>query len=764
MTTALSNPALTEQATAETPATVDSTSVDPITLEVLRHRLWTINDEQGKVAIQISGSPTVYEGKDLNAAILTPEGNSLFVGVYTTRVALCADVAVKYIIEHFSTAPGIGEGDAYITNDPWTGAGHQNDFMVLAPIFADGECVAWSGIAMHDVDVGGPTPGNFTVGARTVFDEAPLIPPVRLVEGGVVRPDIEALVLRNSRTPELNALNIRARLAAVNRTSERINDIVDEYGKDVFLGTQREILALVRRGLSRRLRECPDGTWRAEGYLDHDGNNDTLYPIRVSLTKDADRLIFDYTGTSEQVEGPINCSWVGMQCGVVSAVLSTLCYDMPWAPGAFFDLFEIRAPDGLINNANYPAAVGIATISGVYATQHVAHAAIVKMLAAADNAALRREAQANWTSSAQVTGVSGPGRGGHWFAAMLMDQAGGAGASLDRDGTDSGGIPGSPSQAIANVERYEQQYPLLYIYRKQCRDTGGAGRFRGGVGTESLLIAHGSAGPLDFTVVCHGAAHPESAGLLGGTPGSVQAHLLFRETDLFAQFGGGKLPTSHEELGFTDRLVLAAKDRGVLNHGDALLAVANGGGGFGDPLLRDAEAVGRDLLLNLCSPITAQDVYGVVVDDEGGVNATATVERRHALRATRLAAASPADQAVASVANGIGRAPLPDLSGDHDTCYTRVTHDGVAVHACSHCGTTYGPIETDPKHFALVREVPVASFSEWNRFAAPDKARAFEFYCPGCAVMIATQVRRSDETYYWDMSLRADNASASRSR
>jgi len=727
VTTALSNPALTEQATAETPATVDSTSVDPITLEVLRHRLWTINDEQGKVAIQISGSPTVYEGKDLNAAILTPEGNSLFVGVYTTRVALCADVAVKYIIEHFSTAPGIGEGDAYITNDPWTGAGHQNDFMVLAPIFADGECVAWSGIAMHDVDVGGPTPGNFTVGARTVFDEAPLIPPVRLVEGGVVRPDIEALVLRNSRTPELNALNIRARLAAVNRTSERINDIVDEYGKDVFLGTQREILALVRRGLSRRLRECPDGTWRAEGYLDHDGNNDTLYPIRVSLTKDADRLIFDYTGTSEQVEGPINCSWVGMQCGVVSAVLSTLCYDMPWAPGAFFDLFEIRAPDGLINNANYPAAVGIATISGVYATQHVAHAVIVKLLAAADNAALRREAQANWTSSAQVTGVSGPGRGGHWFAAMLMDQAGGAGASLDRDGTDSGGIPGSPSQAIANVERYEQQYPLLYIYRKQCRDTGGAGRFRGGVGTESLLIAHGSAGPLDFTVVCHGAAHPESAGLLGGTPGSVQAHLLFRETDLFAQFGGGKLPTSHEELGFTDRLVLAAKDRGVLNHGDALLAVANGGGGFGDPLLRDAEAVGRDLLLNLCSLTTAQDVYGVVVDDEGGVNATATVERRHALRATRLAAASPADQAVASVANGIGRAPLPDLSGDHDTCYTRVTHDGVAVHACSHCGTTYGPIETDPKHFALVREVPVASFSEWNRFAAPDKARAFEF-------------------------------------
>ena len=746
--------ALPEPASAEV-----SVAVDPITLEVLRHRLWTINDEQGKVAIQISGSPTVYEGKDLNAAILTPEGNSLFVGVYTTRVALCADVAVKYIIEHFSDAPGIGEGDAFITNDPWTGAGHQNDFMVLAPIFAAGECVAWSGIAMHDVDVGGPTPGNFTVGARTVFDEAPLIPPVRLVEGGVVRSDIEALVLRNSRTPELNALNIRARLAAVNRTVERINDIVEEYGKDVFLSTQAEILALVRRGLARRLRACPDGTWRAEGYLDHDGNNDTLYPIRVSLTKQDDRLIFDYTGTSEQVEGPINCTWVGMQCGVVSAVLSTLCYDMPWAPGAFFDLFEIRAPDGLINRANYPAAVGIATISGVYATQHVAHAAIVKMLASADNRELRSEAQANWTSSAQVTGVSGLGRGGQWFAAMLMDQAGGAGAAPDRDGTDSGGIPGSPSQAIANIERYEQQYPLLYVYRKQCRDTAGAGRFRGGVGTEALLMAHGSGGPLDFTVVCHGAAHPESAGLLGGTPGSVQAHLLFRDTDVLAQFNDGRLPVSHEELGYAEQLVLAAKDRGVLNPGDALLAVANGGGGFGDPLLRSAHAVCHDLSLDLCSPTTVRDVYGVVVDDDGTLNQTETDARRQALRAARLAEASPADPASAESASLGQDAIALDRSGDHETCYVRATHDGVVVHACSHCGTVYGPIDKDPKRFALVREVPVASFSEWNRFAAPGKARVFEFYCRGCAVMIATQVRRADETIYWDMSLQAASSS-----
>ena len=130
----------TLQADGAEPARDDT--VDAITLEVLRHRLWMINDEQGRLAEQISGSPVVYESKDFNSSLLTPAGDSIFIGVYTTRIAMSLHVATKYIIAHHSENPGFGEGDAFITNDPWVGAGHQNDYLVLAPLYGT---AIWSG-------------------------------------------------------------------------------------------------------------------------------------------------------------------------------------------------------------------------------------------------------------------------------------------------------------------------------------------------------------------------------------------------------------------------------------------------------------------------------------------------------------------------------------------------------------------------------------------------------------------------------------------
>ena len=725
-------------------------TVDAITLEVLRHRLWMINDEQGRLAEQISGSPVVYESKDFNSSLLTPAGDSIFIGVYTTRIAMSLHVATKYIIAHHSENPGFGEGDAFITNDPWMGAGHQNDYLVLAPLYGDGDLVGWTGIAMHDVDVGGPVPGGFTAGAKDIFNEPPLIPPLKLVEGGQVRRDVEALVLRNSRTPELNALNLRARLAAVSRTRERVDDIIRHYGKDVFVETQQRILDLVRRAFARRLSELPNGTWIEEGFLDHDSNHDELYRIRLALTKRDDRLIFDFTGTAAQVEGPVNCTWVGMESGVISAVLPTLCYDMPWSPGALTEVLDIRAPDGLINNARYPAAVSMATVGATYATQQVASSAIGRMLTSAGNGRYRDEAQANWTSSWQGTIVSGSGRDGAEFTGVLLDQAGGAGALAERDGPDTSGIPGSPSQAIANVESYERQYPLLYVYRKQCPDTGGAGRFRGGVGSESLIVPHRAPAPVNYIVTAHGVSHPEARGLYGGYPGSVQVRLLLRRTNLSALFAKGVVPSSLDEIVAETTDVLAAIDRGVLEADDALVAVASGGGGFGDPLDRAPDRVVRDHRTGLCSAAAARDVYGVIIDS-GGLDRAATLQRRRALRAQRLAEAVPADAAA-------GHPRVLD-GGDSDTsgviggCLKRLARNGAVVHVCSACGTTYGPVADDPKRYAVMRELPISAFSPWNRYGLVVGIKALEFYCRGCGLLIGTQVRKKDDPLLWDMSL-----------
>jgi N-methylhydantoinase B len=211
-------------------AAATDAGLDPVTFEVIRHRLWAINDDQGRSAARLAGSPVVYEAFDFNAALTTADGRGLFSGVYILEHAAIIDVFVRRILDDFGGPEGIRPGDMFFTNDPWSGALHANDGILAGPIFHGDTLVAWSGIVMHDSDVGSPVPGSFVVGAADRFGEAPLFPGVRIVEDWQLRPDIEAAYLRNHRTPELNALSLRARVAAIRATSQRIGELVDRYG------------------------------------------------------------------------------------------------------------------------------------------------------------------------------------------------------------------------------------------------------------------------------------------------------------------------------------------------------------------------------------------------------------------------------------------------------------------------------------------------------------------------------------------------------
>jgi N-methylhydantoinase B len=731
-----------------------SVAVDPITLEVLRHRLWMINDEQGQVATQLSASPVVYEAKDFNTVFQNAGGDSLFIGIYTTRLSLCLDTATKTVIERFADSLGFEDGDAFITSDPWAGALHQNDLLMVAPIFSGARLVSWTGIAMHDVDVGGPNPGSFTVGARDVFGEGPLIPPVKLVERGRLRPDIEAWATRNSRTPDLNTLNLRARWAAINRTRQRIRELIDEHGEETFLAVQDAILDTTLEAFRRRLRTLPDGTWVEEGFLDHDGNDNELYRLCLRLTKLGDRLILDFRGTSPQAPGSVNCTRVGLESGVLSALLPTLCHDMPWSPGAIRRALEFVSEPGTLNNATHPAGVSMGSVGACFATQHVTSAALGKMLAASP---LRDEAQANWTPAWQGAAVNGLRADGSRFTGILLDQAGGSGASACADGIDTGGVPGSPSQGISNVESYEALYPLLYVYRKQSADTGGHARRRGGVGTESLIIPHKTRGPVDLTVLTHGASQPEARGLFGGYPSSIQVRLALRGVDLARALAASDVPTGLAEVGPYTLEPLAAKQRTLLQPSDGFLVVCAGGGGYGDPLQREPEAVARDVRRGLLSAGTAETMYGVCVDaGSGTVDATATKARREQLRAERLDEGRPPANApkVAEPAEPRG-APIPLGEALLATPTARGWR-----YTCQRCGFAYGA-DAHPKESALWREVPMARLCHWNRFGLVDEIAVREYYCPACAQMLGVEVRRQGDPPLLDFFLADTGASAS---
>ncbi len=715
------------------------TKVDPVTFEVLRHRLWMINDEQGRIATQISGSPVVYEAYDFNSSLLTPEGDSIFVGIYTTRLSLSLHIAAKWIIKHLADNPGFAEGDAFITNDPWAGASHMNDFLMVAPIFWEGQMVAWTGIAMHEVDVGGPNPGSFTVGAKDVFGEGPIITPIKLVERGVVRKDIEAAVVRNSRTPELNALDLRARLAAINRTRESIHDIVARYGKDTFLAVQAQIIEFSRRAFARRLSELPDGEWREQGLMDHDGNENRLYDFKLAMRKQGDRLVFDYTGTSPQAPGMINCTRVGLEGGTMSAILPTLCYDMPWCPAGIMQQLDIISEEGTINNARHPAAVSMATVAAAYFTGMVACNTIAKMLAASER--YQDEPQANWGTPCFST-LSGRRENGQPFTGMLLDKGGGGGSRTYKDGLDAGGTYGSPASSIANVETNERIYPILYVYRKFGQDTGGPGKYRGGTGTEVMIVPHRTKDPIDMTVLGYGSTHPDPRGLYGGMPGSVNVQLLLKDADVRQQFRQGHVPRDLEETGFTRAHSTASKELVRIDVGDAILLGASGGGGFGDPLDRDPYSVERDVATRLVSAAAAGDIFGVAFDGEGRVVLPDTEMNRTALRRVRLGG-KPLSPGTAS---GVSTEREPFLIGG---CLEVVEAGGHAFVHCARCGYRYSKATVDPKSAATVREVPMVSLSPWNRYGLHEEIAVWEFCCPGCALLINVQVgRRSDGPFF----------------
>lgn len=713
-----------------------STQVDPITFEVIRHRLWAINDEQAMIAARVSGSPVVYEAYDFNAALLTPEGEGLVVGIYIVHHAVPIDVLVNQIRARWKPED-IHEGDMFFTNDPWSGALHANDGILAAPIFWEGELVCWTGMVMHDQDVGSPVPGSFVVGAEDRFGEAPLMPPIKMVEQFAIRDDIEQAFLRNHRTPDFNALNMRARVAALSVTHRRIHELIEEYGKDTFLACQREIIGYTERVVRRRLSEIPDGRWFEHTYIDHDGNQNEFYEIRVMLEKRGERIVLDFTGTSPQAPGPINCARSGLEGAAVGVFFIFLCYDLPWSVGAARRVLEIISEEGTVNNATSPAAVSMASVMGTWATQDVVSNAFAKMLLASDKYAV--EAMSCWQPGINGQVIAGVDRHGEPFASILMDCCGGGGgARTFEDGIDTGGFMQSMSSTISNVETSESRYPVLQIFRRQLPDSCGHGRFRGGLGLEYGLIPHKN--PVDVVdiVFATGVSQPEGHGLSGGGPATVATNFVLRGSAARAMFAEGKGIGTAADVPHKLLSVLAAKDQTLLSDGDLHVCRVPGGGGYGDPLRRDPERVLNDIIGGWLSEDIARSVYGVVVID-GAVNEETTAELRDALRTDRLEHAKPVGTVYAGKIEDATR-----LHPVGDTVEAVSTGEQRRIR-CSQCNHDLGPYEGDYKQSTVMRERSITTAGSLNEMGMTDGIVFREFYCPGCGTAVAVDVQRADE-------------------
>jgi N-methylhydantoinase B len=611
--------------------------IDPVTFEVLNHRLLNIVEEMGIQYMRCSGSNVLITGNDAATAIMLPDGALVSVGPYIVTQGNVLPLIVESTMR-LAADVGYNDGDIFICNDPYLGAIHAPDFATVAPIFHAGELVAWIGASGHQLDTGGMDPGGFSVKAVDVHQEGLRMPPVKLVEAGRVREDVYRWIINQVRDP-LVGLDVRGQIAALNSGRARIAELIQAWGVDNVEAVMRRSIEHARDKLAARLAELPDGEWRDVQYIDHDGHAPEIYRIVCTMRKEGSRLAFDFAGTSPNARGLINSTWSGLQAAVLSSVYINLCWDIPWNRGVR-DCLDIRADPGTVNNAAYPAPCAMATISAVIVTIDVTWRCLAQLLLASDG--YRGQAMANWSGTSMAPIFAGTSQHGFRFAATEMSHfGGGGGARVDADGVDTAGIVFNTTPNMPNIEDQEAEYPVLYLFRRHLPDSGGPGTFRGGRSGELAYIVHDAPdGKLEGLFAGTGAEMPNAIGIAGGFPGAAIRVARVVETDLVARIGQGKpLPARLEDVAGRREILECKHERSPILAGEVWYHSWQAGAGYGDPLGREPTRVTADVGRGAVSAGAARSIYGVVLRADGTPELDATARERDGMRRARLAAA-----------------------------------------------------------------------------------------------------------------------------
>lgn len=600
-------------------------TLDPISFEIIRHRLYRIVEEAVITLKNVSGSPTTNEGHDLMVSLYTAEGGLLMGGVGFLHHLSSASEACKAIIRRF--AGKVCEGDVFLLNDPYTAALHTSDVYLVAPIHHGGQLIAWSACFVHVNDIGAMNPGGFCPDARDIFNEGFSSPGLRIVHRGEVCEDVVDTLLNMVRSPEMVGLDLRSMIACNHVAGQRMRALVDRYGVAAFSEVGHTLIAQSEQLLRARLRELPDGTWHARQYMDVEGRP---VVIQLAMSKRGDELTYDFTGSSEQLDRGVNCTRWACWGGLLAPLYPTLCHDITWNEGVLQPVRMI-APEGTVVNCRRPAPVSAATVAAVQAVNNVSLACISKMQAASEKYA--GEATAVWHGSHLCLYLFARNQRGEPVIGSTTETfAGAGGARWDRDGIDVGGEIPNPIARMANVETNEAMFPVRYLFRRRARDSGGAGEYRGGTGGEYAIVPHHTAdGTLGFVVSGKGVDFPMGHGIAGGYPGAPGRYVIVR--------GGG----DHEAIPRSLADIPGAQEKvswGVysLAKDDALYVRWNGGGGIGDPLRRDPAAVLADVREGVVGTDAALAVYGVAIDERGAVSQAPTSAARGPRGASRGAA------------------------------------------------------------------------------------------------------------------------------
>jgi N-methylhydantoinase B len=559
-------------------------AIDPITLEVTRGRLEAIADEMQHVLLQSSHSIVIKEAGDATSALFTPEGEAIAHAVAIPLHLGVMGPIIRGIADVFPVADWRA-GDIYAMNDPFAGGTHLPDITVVAPVVVDGRVVALSAALSHHQDVGGMAPSSMPAEATEVFQEGLRIPPIRLIRDGTWNDDAYRIILANTRISADVAGDLKAQLAAVMTGRTRLLEVIDEFGDvDSFQAYVAELLDRAERMTREEIAAMPSGTFQFCDYLDHDGVElDKRLPVNVTVTIDDSDFTVDFTGTAAQALGPVN--------GPPSTAFSAVAYVLravtdPAIPinGGSERPVRLILPERTLVNPAFPAAVCLRA--------HLARRIVDAVLGALAEPLGERvpACSASINGLHSVAGVDP--LTGQSYSVTDTTIASGMGALAGQDGTDviemhTTNVLSVPTEAL------EMSAPLLVESTQLRQDSGGPGEHRGGVGmVRRIRLRRGSA------VSCfrHERHELPPWGLEGGLPGARWSAHIERAAGGVERIPGKAIIQFHE--------------------GDVLVIESGGGGGYGDPMRRDPDAVLEDWKDGKITAAHARSAYGVVIDVE----------------------------------------------------------------------------------------------------------------------------------------------------
>ncbi|MBC8274661.1 MAG: hydantoinase B/oxoprolinase family protein [Chloroflexi bacterium] len=612
--------------------------IDPIKYEIFRHRLHSILEE-GRIAMRmVSGSAVAVEGGETCTGFFTPEGETLCVATGVLPHAAGGKGAVIAAAAEFGEDPGFEDGDQMFMNDPYIVGLHSADQFVIKPIFCQGRLIAWVSSAMHTSETGAIEPGGMSTIATEIYHEGIRIAGLKIVERGKFRKDVFKTLTGQVRDPDLVGLDMKARIASNNVCTSRLLEAVDTFGIDFYERASKKMIEDTEKQARAKLRELPDGTWRARIYGDSTGVEEKPVKIMCSMTKSGDRLTFDYTGTSPQVKGSYNSTPQSTRAYLFAPLAGGVFWDLPWNDGIMAPV-EVILPEASAVSCKPPAAVGNSPTTYSTAAVAVAYACVTRMLYAGGRA---DDITAGWRGFAGgLLYFDGTNQyGAHCTGNILDSFAAGIGGTPSRRGVDTGGHLIAPTASIPDVEAIESRLPFMYLARYSVVDSGGYGKFRGGVASAMIYKVHGTN---DFQVGRRGCGKRVtcSLGMFGGYPGAPQPGRVVFDSDVREWFKRSRYPVTFEDVGKLTGNKLDAPPASLptrpVDEGTIVVNTVCAGGGYGDPLDADPRLVEEDVRKSLISPKRAEEIYGVVLDSNAlRLDWKQTEVRRQSIREQRI--------------------------------------------------------------------------------------------------------------------------------